>query len=194
MGVALAGVAQLIERVFVGVDLRHRHGNALRVVVRRLGPVGRDRLFGNGETARLALAPSPLATGVGGAYTAVATGSLLPWKHSGSPYLSGVAEGEIFPTEVIDDSCRQGVAQHVDHGPEPVAMVTEQEVSEETQPNVSKAEVRGTHRIQSMATISVMSSGGRPTDVRTITMVTRPAWGIPAAPMLAAVAVMLLGD
>lgn len=48
-----------------------------------------------------------------------------------------------------------------------------------------------TYRIQSMATISVMSSGGRPTDVNTITMVTRPACGIPAAPMLAAVAVML---
>ena len=42
-----------------------------------------------------------------------------------------------------------------------------------------------------MATMSVMSSGGRPTDVSTITIVTRPAWGIPAAPMLAAVAVIL---
>lgn len=42
-----------------------------------------------------------------------------------------------------------------------------------------------------MATISVMSSGGSPTDVNTITMVTRPACGIPAAPMLAAVAVIL---
>lgn len=51
--------------------------------------------------------------------------------------------------------------------------------------------VASTYRIQSMATMSVMSSGGRPTDVSTITMVTRPAWGIPAAPMLAAVAVML---
>lgn len=38
----------------------------------------------------------------------------------------------------------------------------------------------------------VMSSVGRPTDVSTITMVTSPACGIPAAPMLAAVAVMLL--
>lgn len=37
----------------------------------------------------------------------------------------------------------------------------------------------------------VMSSVGSPTEVRTITMVTRPAWGMPAAPMLAAVAVML---
>lgn len=37
-----------------------------------------------------------------------------------------------------------------------------------------------------------MSSVGRPTDVSTITMVTSPACGIPAAPMLAAVAVMLL--
>lgn len=39
--------------------------------------------------------------------------------------------------------------------------------------------------------ISVMSSVGRPTDVSTITMVTSPAWGMPAAPTLAAVAVML---
>lgn len=42
-----------------------------------------------------------------------------------------------------------------------------------------------------MATIREMSAGGNPTEVRTITMVTRPAWGIPAAPMLAAVAVIL---
>ena len=41
--------------------------------------------------------------------------------------------------------------------------------------------------------ISVMSSVGSPTDVNTITMVTRPAWGMPAAPMLAAVAVILCG-
>lgn len=41
--------------------------------------------------------------------------------------------------------------------------------------------------------IRVISSVGNPTDVNTITMVTRPAWGIPAAPMLAAVAVMLFG-
>lgn len=37
----------------------------------------------------------------------------------------------------------------------------------------------------------VMSSVGRPTEVSTMTMVTSPAWGMPAAPMLAAVAVML---
>lgn len=48
-----------------------------------------------------------------------------------------------------------------------------------------------TYRNQSTAMIRVMSSVGRPTDVSTITMVTNPAWGIPAAPMLAAVAVIL---
>ena len=48
-----------------------------------------------------------------------------------------------------------------------------------------------TYRAQSTAMISVMSSVGRPTDVSTITIVTRPACGIPAAPMLAAVAVIL---
>uniref|UniRef100_A0A8C6W9P9 Uncharacterized protein n=1 Tax=Nannospalax galili TaxID=1026970 RepID=A0A8C6W9P9_NANGA len=44
---------------------------------------------------------------------------------------------------------------------------------------------------QSTAMIKVTSSAGRPTALSTITMVTRPAWGTPAAPMLAAVAVML---
>jgi hypothetical protein len=39
--------------------------------------------------------------------------------------------------------------------------------------------------------IRVTSSAGSPTALSTITMVTRPAWGTPAAPMLAAVAVML---
>ena len=48
-----------------------------------------------------------------------------------------------------------------------------------------------TYSAQSTAMISVMSSVGSPTEVRTMTLVTRPAWGIPAAPMLAAVAVML---
>uniref|UniRef100_A0A287CZB2 Uncharacterized protein n=1 Tax=Ictidomys tridecemlineatus TaxID=43179 RepID=A0A287CZB2_ICTTR len=46
------------------------------------------------------------------------------------------------------------------------------------------------NRSQSTATIRVTSSAGRPTALSTITMVTRPAWGTPAAPMLAAVAVM----
>lgn len=48
-----------------------------------------------------------------------------------------------------------------------------------------------THRAQSTAMISVISSVGSPTEVSTMTMVTSPDWGIPAAPMLAAVAVML---
>lgn len=50
---------------------------------------------------------------------------------------------------------------------------------------------RATYSAQSTAMMSVMSSVGNPTDVSTITMVTSPACGIPAAPMLAAVAVML---
>lgn len=47
------------------------------------------------------------------------------------------------------------------------------------------------YNAQSTAMMRVMSSVGSPTDVSTITMVTSPACGIPAAPMLAAVAVML---
>lgn len=49
----------------------------------------------------------------------------------------------------------------------------------------------GTYRNQSTAMISVISSVGNPTDVKTIIMVTRPACGMPAAPILAAVAVIL---
>lgn len=37
-------------------------------------------------------------------------------------YLSGSTEGEVFPTEVSDDSCRQSVPQDIDHGPKPVAV------------------------------------------------------------------------
>lgn len=48
-----------------------------------------------------------------------------------------------------------------------------------------------TYRSQSTAMIRVTSSAGRPTALSTITMVTSPAWGTPAAPMLAAVAVTL---
>lgn len=50
---------------------------------------------------------------------------------------------------------------------------------------------RITHRSQSTAMISVTSSAGNPTVSNTITIVTRPACGMPAAPMLAAVAVIL---
>jgi len=48
-----------------------------------------------------------------------------------------------------------------------------------------------TYNAQSTAMMRVMSSVGNPTDVSTITMVTSPACGIPAAPILAAVAVIL---
>ena len=51
-----------------------------------------------------------------------------------------------------------------------------------------------THRNQSTTRIKVTSSIGNPTAARTITMVTRPACGTPAAPMEAAVAVMLLRE
>lgn len=51
-----------------------------------------------------------------------------------------------------------------------------------------------TYRNQSTAMMRLMSSVGRPTDVSTMTMVTSPAWGIPAAPILAAVAVILMGE
>lgn len=48
-----------------------------------------------------------------------------------------------------------------------------------------------TYNIQSTAKIKETSSGGKPTVSSTITNVTRPACGIPAAPMLAAVDVIL---
>lgn len=48
-----------------------------------------------------------------------------------------------------------------------------------------------TYNIQSTAKINETSSGGSPTVSKTITSVTNPACGIPAAPMLAAVDVIL---
>lgn len=51
-----------------------------------------------------------------------------------------------------------------------------------------------TYSIQSTATIKAMSSIGRPTEVSTITMVTKPALGTDAAPMAASVAVILKGN
>jgi hypothetical protein len=54
--------------------------------------------------------------------------------------------------------------------------------------------IKCTHRAQSTAMMRLISSVGSPTDVSTMTMVTSPAWGMPAAPMLAAVAVMLQGE
>ncbi|KAI1230447.1 hypothetical protein IHE44_0009904, partial [Lamprotornis superbus] len=51
--------------------------------------------------------------------------------------------------------------------------------------------LESTHRAQSTAMMRVMSSVGSPTEVSTMTMVTSPDCGMPAAPMLAAEAVML---
>ena len=48
-----------------------------------------------------------------------------------------------------------------------------------------------TYSSQSTAKMRPMSSIGSPTACSTITMVTKPAWGIPAAPMDAIVAVRL---
>jgi len=48
-----------------------------------------------------------------------------------------------------------------------------------------------TYNNQSTAIILITASAGRPTVSNTITIVTKPAWGIPAAPILAAVAVKL---
>lgn len=54
-----------------------------------------------------------------------------------------------------------------------------------------KVRSHATYNAQSTAMMRVMSSVGNPTDVSTITMVTSPACGMPAAPILAAVAVIL---
>lgn len=49
-----------------------------------------------------------------------------------------------------------------------------------------------TYKIQSTAKMSDTSSGGKPTVSSTSTNVTSPACGIPAAPILAAVDVILI--
>ena len=55
-----------------------------------------------------------------------------------------------------------------------------------------KLQKKKSYNNQSTASILLISSVGNPTAVRTITMVMRPAPGTAAAPMDAAVAVMLL--
>jgi hypothetical protein len=56
--------------------------------------------------------------------------------------------------------------------------------------NVQKLS-NNTHRSQSTASMLMTSSAGKPTVSKTMTIVTSPACGIPAAPILAAVAVTL---
>lgn len=56
---------------------------------------------------------------------------------------------------------------------------------------IERVEISKTYRSQSTAMMRVTSSAGNPTALSTITMVTSPACGTPAAPMLAAVAVTL---
>lgn len=55
----------------------------------------------------------------------------------------------------------------------------------------SRVLYKDTYKNQSMGIMRVTSSTGNPTAVKTIAMVTRPADGIPAAPMAAAVDVKL---
>lgn len=50
---------------------------------------------------------------------------------------------------------------------------------------------KGTHNNQSILIIMLMSSAGNPTVSNTMTIVTKPADGMPAAPIEAAVAVTL---
>lgn len=50
--------------------------------------------------------------------------NVISCKEKSVSYLSGSAEGKVFPTEVSDDSCRQSVAQDIDHGPKPVSVET----------------------------------------------------------------------
>lgn len=110
------------------------------------------------------------------------------------------------------DARSQGIAHHIDHGPESVpgwqnekvvrlekhALIHVSTKKEKKTPEEDTSVYRlmverltTTYNAQSTAMMRVMSSVGRPTEVRTITMVTSPACGIPAAPILAAVAVML---
>ena len=56
---------------------------------------------------------------------------------------------------------------------------------------LNNIKTRNTYKNQSTARMRLISSVGRPTAVKTINMVTRPALGILAAPILAQVAVRL---
>lgn len=114
---------------------------------------------------------------------------------------------EVLSADVSHDARGQSIPHYVHHGAESVS-AGEEDIPKSFWPTfgetwhisahlvlnigyVSNRWRRATYKAQSTAMIRVMSSVGKPTDVSTITMVTSPACGIPAAPMLAAVAVML---
>eukprot|EP00108_Taenia_solium_P006307 TsM_000966200 transcript=TsM_000966200 gene=TsM_000966200 len=84
---------------------------------------------------------------------------------------------ELLTTEVSYYACAKRIAHHVNGA----AILGSQKMQQ-------------TNSIQSTAKMRAMSLIGRPTEVSTITIVTRPALGTAAAPMAANVAVMLDED
>lgn len=102
-------------------------------------------------------------------------------------------------------TCAQTIAHHVDHGTETIPKMNASDGIRSSSNTIGVFAVDSlnkqtphppscacpTYSSQSTAMMVTISSCGSPTVSRTITMVTRPACGIPAAPMLAAVAVKL---
>lgn len=89
--------------------------------------------------------------------------------------------------DMIHNASAKRISQHINNGSYTIAANVRNKQIKEWNHWIFEV----TNRIQSTAKMRETSSGGSPTVSSTITSVTRPACGIPAAPILAAVDVML---
>lgn len=130
---------------------------------------------------------------------------LVIWGGFQSKGVGGVrVQSQIHPLQfplgqLLNDSCSISVAEDIDHGTESVSGTYDWALDGNFEGYGGGKHLKGcwkpTYSSQSTAIIRVTSLAGSPTAVKTITMVTSPALGTPAAPILATVAVMLLdGD
>lgn len=93
---------------------------------------------------------------------------------------------------MINQNSTKSIAHHIDCCSKSVAIIENRYACDENARLYGeKMNVFSTYRSQSTAMINEMSSDGKPTVSKTITIVTNPADGIPAAPIEAAVAVTL---
>lgn len=91
--------------------------------------------------------------------------------------------------QMINKNGAERITHHIDCGTESISVMRKQ------RQGVKQMEMKSmmtyTYKSQSTAIMRVMSLDGKPTVSKTMTIVTKPACGIPAAPIEAAVAVTL---
>lgn len=110
---------------------------------------------------------------------------------TGQPSLQAFRVLQLGLAVVVDDRSPEAIAKHVHQSSESIARNRYSNVRVIL---YERKLLKNTYSSQSTAMMRETSSAGRPTVSSTITSVTKPAWGIPAAPILAAVAVILIAS